>query len=692
MSTHAEALAEGLEHQKAGRLEEAARIYADALRRDPDDIDALHLSGMLALQQGQARVAEQRIRRAIGLAPRVAMFHVSLATVLRSAGRIEEAIHSYRRALELDPSDAFAAVNLGMALQSQRRWAEACAAYRQALQARPDWAEAHALLASALAALRRWTDAAGHSRRAIELRPDLAEAHNILGVALEAEGRFEEALACYEHALALRPEFPEALNNRGNVLAALGRIEPAEADYRSALALAPRYAPAWNNLGHALEMQGAVKEALECYRRAIELDDALEVAHSNLLLALHYDPDATPAEIYTEHRRWAARLKNLAARGRAHDNDPDPDRRLRIGYLSPDFRRHSVAYFLEPVLAHHDRTAFEIIAYSNTAREDSVTERLRALCDGWRCIRGLDDEAAAELIRRDGVDILVDLAGHTAGGRPLVAARKPAPVQVNWLGYPDTTGLEAVDYRLTDEHADPPGKPDAYASERLVRLPAPFLCYLPPREAPPVTPRPDSSAGRIRFGAFHNLAKINASVAEAWARILAALPEAELVVKSRVLEDPAARRRLTALLERAGISERRFKLRGAAADLRAHLAAIAEVDVALDAFPYAGTTTTCEALWMGVPVVTLAGDRHAARTGATLLAAVGLSDLVAHSTEEYIACAVRLARHPGRLAELRATLRERMAASRLTDGGAFTRTLEAAFRRMWRRWAEGRRR
>lgn len=689
----AEALAEALAHQKAGRLEQAGRIYLQVLEQDPENLDALHLTGMLALQRGDLCRAEACIRQALKRAPRVAMFHTSLGTVLRAAGRIEQAAGCYRRALELDPGNAHAALNLGMALQALERYSEAVAAYRAALASKPRWAEAHALLASALAASGRFSAAAEHCRRALQVQPDLAEAHNVLGVALEALGRAGEAQSCYEQALRLRPEFPEALNNRANLCVSQGRLEPAEADLRAALTLAPDYAVAWNNLGHVLETQGAVQEALACYRRAIRIRPGFVTAHSNLLLALHYDAETSPQEIFAEHRRWAlTHAANFDCARAPQANRPDPARRLRIGYLSPDFRRHPVARFLEPVLACHDREAFELIAYSNTLREDAMTARLRSLVERWRSICELSDEEAAELIRRDRIDILVELAGHTARGRLLVVARRPAPIQVSWLGYPDTTGLEAVDYRLTDELADPRCDADARHTEELVRLPAPFLCFQPPREAPDPGLSPAALRGRIRFGAFQNLAKINRRVARAWAEILRAVPDSELLVQSKALGDPGVRRRLGAFLQGCAIPESRVLLRGPEPNLASHLAAYRDVDLVLDTFPYAGTTTTCEALWMGVPVVTLAGDRHAARTGLSLLSPLGLQELAPASVAGYVECAVRLASDPERLRDLRAGLRTRMAGSRLMDASGFTRLLEASYRWMWRRWCEGRRR
>ena len=683
----------GLTCFQLGRIEQAAAHFARAVELNPRLAEGWRNLAAVRLRQGDAAEAAAHLERALRLRPDFPEAYNDLGCALDALGRPEEALAAFGEALGRKPDFAEARLNLGNVLSELGRLEEAAAAYREALRRRPGWAEAHVRLASALAALRRSREAAEHCRRALEIRADLAEAHNVLGITLEAQGQAEAALQCYARALELRPEFPEALNNQGNALARLGRPAEAEISHRAALALRPGYATAWNNLGHVLEVQGAAAEAVACYRRALEWAPEFALAHSNLLLALHYLPGADPESIFAEHRRWAER-QATARPGRrpAHDNEPEPERRLRLGYLSADLRTHSVAFFLEAVLEEHDREGFQLIGYSNSPLEDATTARLRALLAEWRCVHELSDEEAAERIRRDRVDILVDLGGHTAGGRPRLLALKPAPVQVSWLGYPDTTGLEEVDYRLSDELADPPGLTEGFYTERLLRLPAPFLCYRPPAEAPPPGPLPARRQGRITFGAFHNLAKIHREAAQAWTQILRAVPGSRLLMKAAALGEARVRERISELFASCGLETSRLELRGRVPDLRGHLSVYQEADIALDAFPYAGTTTTCEALWMGVPVVTLVGRTHASRTGLSLLSAVGLRELAAASLPDYIATAARLAAAPDRLAELRAGLRARMAASPLADGRRFARCLEKAYREMWRRWCEGRER
>jgi predicted O-linked N-acetylglucosamine transferase (SPINDLY family) len=368
-----------------------------------------------------------------------------------------------------------------------------------------------------------------------------------------------------------------------------------------------------------------------------------------------------------------------------HPNHPDPERRLRVGYVSPDFREHSVSAFLDPVIAGHDRRWFEVFCYAEVVRPDDTTARFRGLSDGWCSTLGMTDGAVAGRIRDDGIDILVDLAGHTAGNRLRVFAERPAPVQVTWLGYPNTTGLSAMDYRLSDAVADPAGEADALHSETLVRLANGFLCFAPPADAPEVGETPALATGQVTFGSFNNLAKVTPDVVEAWADILNRIPNSRLVLKSRPLADEKTRERYLEMFGAHGVDPGRVELCSWIASKSGHLGAYERLDIGLDPFPYNGTTTTCEALWMGVPVVTLGGDRHAGRVGASILARVGLAGLVAETKADYVEQAVALAGDLDRLSALRGGLRSRMEKSPLCDAGGFARDIEAAYREMWRR-------
>jgi predicted O-linked N-acetylglucosamine transferase (SPINDLY family) len=415
------------------------------------------------------------------------------------------------------------------------------------------------------------------------------------------------------------------------------------------------------------------------------MSDGRPGALSNALMIANCFDRLAPADLFTRHCEFAARFCAGLGDGAAHGNVRDAGRRLRVGYVSPDLRLHSVAYFIEPVLAHHDRGGFEVVCYQTNSASDAVTERLRGYVDGWVAADRLSDQGLAERVRADAIDILVDLAGHTAGGRLLAFARRPAPVQASWLGYPTGTGLSAIGYRISDWEVDPAGY-EAYAAERPVRLPASYFCYRPLASAPEVGPLPSGEVGAITFGSFNNFAKVSPSVLGMWARVLEAVPGSRLMIKAKSLADESVRGRLLERLAALGVGEARLILRGWQEEVGGQLALYNEVDIGLDTYPYNGATTTCEALWMGVPVVSLSGATHASRMGRSILKAAGLGEWVAETAQGYVAHAVRLAGERTQLAELRSTLRGRLRASALMDERGFTRNLEHAYRQMWRQW------
>jgi predicted O-linked N-acetylglucosamine transferase (SPINDLY family) len=401
-------------------------------------------------------------------------------------------------------------------------------------------------------------------------------------------------------------------------------------------------------------------------------------------MLLNYDPAQTPETLLDAHRAFERTLPPVPAPA-PHANARDLERPLRVGYVSADFCAHPVGYFILPVLAAHDRARVAVHCFSGRLVEDDVSARLRGHAAAWRSTVGVDDAALAAQIRADGIDILVDLGGHTAGNRLGAFARKPAPIQVTWLGYPATTGLRAIDYRLSDAFADP-ADADRQSVEALVRLPGGFHCYVPADAAPDVAPAPARAQGVVTFGSFNNLSKVNARVIAAWGRVLAAVAGSRLLVKARPLADPDTRARYQALFAQAGVAPERVSLIATATSWRDHMAQYGQVDIALDTFPYNGTTTTCDALWMGVPVITLRGDRHAGRVGVSLLSHVGLPELIADTLDDYVAKAAALAGDLDRLAALRTGLRPRLVAAPIGDPQRFTRALEDAYREMWRRW------
>ena len=682
-----EALALALQHHQAGRLAEAEAIYRQILAADPRHADAMHLLGVIAHQVGRNDVAVEMILKAIALAPANPAFHSNLGEPYRQLGRLDDAIAAYRRAIELKPDDAKFHNNLGNVLRALSRFDEAIAACRRAIQLEPDYAEPYNNLGAALAEQGRFDEAVAAFHRVIQLKPDYAEAHSNLGNTLTPLGRLDEAIAAYRRAIQLKPDFAEAHYNLGNALKDQGDLDDAIATYHRAIQLNPDYAAAYTNMGVALKDQGYLGQAIAAFRHALRLRPDIIVAHSNLLLALHYPDNLDAGEIFQEHCRW----DEVHALPRAkfimpHPNEANPKRRLRVGYFSSDLREHSLALFMEGLLANHDPAQFEMFYYAELFSADPVTERLREHMGSCCKTTAMTDAQVAERIRKDGIDILVDLAGHTGHSRLLVFARKPAPVQVTYLGYCDTTGMCAMDYRLTDALADPPGTTKHLHTEQLVRLPDSAWCFRPSDAAPPVAALPALHSGHITFGCFNVLPKITEEFLALWSQILLQVPGSRLLLKNSSFRSPTVQQRMRALLEKNGVTPERVELVATVPTLAEHLALYGRLDIALDPFPYHGTTTTCEALWQGVPVVTLAGRTHVSRVGVSLLSNVGLAELVAHSPEEYVKTAVALAANVSRLAELRSTMRERMAASPLMDAPRFARNVEHAYREMWRAW------
>jgi protein O-GlcNAc transferase len=478
-----------------------------------------------------------------------------------------------------------------------------------------------------------------------------------------------------------------AYNALGIGLLRLGHVVPAVENFERALAISPDSVDAHNNLAAALMEQGRIEDALEHSRQALALDPSSAVSHSTYLLGLHYSANYSPAVIRAAHAQFAARFATppIPLAGHARQSR-DPNRRLRVGYVSADFRAHSVAYFIEPVLKAHDRRLFEVTCYANVAQPDWMTARLRGHADHWRSVANTNDEDLAAQIQSDRIDILVDLAGHTAGNRLLAFARKPAPVQVTYLGYPDTTGLAAMDFRVTDAWADPVGETELLYSEELSRLPSGFLCYQPPPDAP--EPSHVGSRGRVTFGFLNELSKVNERVISRWAAILRRTPQSKLLIKAVGLSHAQVRERILRQFEDHAVPAERLDLRGRLPSVVDHMRVYNEVDIVLDSFPYNATTTNCEALWMSVPFVTLAGRSHVSRVGTSLLSRLGLRELIAQSEEDYVDIAVDLAADASRLDSLHATLRERMAASTLCDAARVTHSLEDAYRAMWQRCCE----
>lgn len=672
------------ELRRRGRLAEAEAVCREALKLDPGRAEALHLLGSLAVQAGQARLAIEWFERAIARDGSNADYYNDLGLAYAEFDRHDRAAACYERALALRPDLFGVRVNLACAHSALGRPEAAEQGFRAALALRPDSEVVHFNLGNTCYALGRFDDAVASYRAALALRPDYYQAYVNLANAYIDQGNPEEAEACCERAIAIQPGSAVAYYDLGLACFNQGRLDDAEAGYARALALKPDYLNARVNLALVYINMGRLADAMECYRRALEIQPDSALARSTLLFTLLFQPRYSPAEIFAEHRRYAEYCEApLKPSWRAHGNSRAPDRRLKVGYVSSDLRRHSVAYFIEPILDRHDKTQVEVFCYYSHAKYDAVTRRIAASADHWIPCKAMTDEQLAERVRADGIDILVDLGGHTMHNRLPAFARRPAPVQVTYLGYPATTGLDAMDYRLTAPEVDPPGQ-ESWHSERLYRLPRSLWCYRPPEgRGEAMASPPSARTGAITFGSMNAFTKISDATLAVWGAVLRAVPGSRLLMTS--VPEGSVRRSMLEKFAGHGIDAQRLLLWNRV-PVERYVELLGEIDIALDPFPYNGTTTTCETLWTGIPVITLAGDSSVSRSGCALLKSVGLEALVAADESAYVGIAAGLAADPERLAGLRAGLRARMMASPLRDEEGIARDLEAAYRAMWYTW------
>lgn len=522
---------------------------------------------------------------------------------------------------------------------------------------------------------------------AIHHDPSNASYHSSQGIVLQEQRAFEDALAAYDEALGIEPEYAEAHNNRGVVLQEQSRFKEALAAYDETLRIKPDFARAHNNRGIILQKQGKLEEALAAYEEAMRIKPDFAAAHSNYLFCLNYDPSQDDESLSGAHRAWGARYGHPRHAFTTYANARDVDKTLRVGLVSADLGRHPTGYFLDAVLEAADPARMQFVCYSGRAKEDDLTERFRAHAHGWRSSIGVPDRQLAAAIRADAIDILIDLSGHTAVNRLTCFALKPAPVQVTWLGSCHTTGVPAIDYILMDPTYVPEGG-ERWFTEKVVRLPDIRWCYAPPEYAPEVADPPILRRGHITFGCFNNLTKINPDVINLWARVLKAVPGSRLLLNWTTLADPDERQRIEALWKACDIPSDRLELTKGAESHAGVLGEYAGIDVALDPFPFSGCLTTCEVLWMGVPLVTLPNTRPASRQTLGFLSMLGRTEWVAKDPEDYIRIAADLAGDAERLSALRQQQRVRVAASPMCDAPRFARNLEAALRDMWGRWCE----
>jgi protein O-GlcNAc transferase len=700
--------------QEAGRLAEAEAVYRQVLAQEPTNSEAMHLLGALMSRTNRHGEGIELIIRAINGRPTAAEYQRSLGRAFAAAGRLADAAKAFGNCLALDPHRLPAFAELGNTLREMGKLDEALAAYERGLSVKRDYVPCLNGKAAALRLKRDLDGAVAVYEQSLKTDPRQLQTQDELAGTLAEQGKFKQAVGWYDRALALEPRakathrsllrtlmndgdmdragavarravelWPasaDSHNDLGVLLLLQNEVDEAIEEFERAVKIDARFFLAFNNLGHAWQTRGELDQAIAAYDRALAIEPMAVNVATNRIYAMQSKMDVDPQRMRAELAAWDERFtKPLRQSMRAHGNDRSPERALKIGYVSPDFRQHVVAWNLLPMLEQRDREKFHVYCYSNTERVDEMTERMRRCVDEWRSIVGVGQDAAAEMIRADGIDILVDLALHTAGNRLLVMARKPAPVQVAYLGYAGTTGLPTIDYRLSDPYLDPPDTDLSVYSEETIRLPRTYWCYRPGGESPAVGAAPAIANGYVTFGCLANYGKVSPEAREVWGEIMAAMPASRLVV---YCASEPQRRRLLERLGGHGVAAERVEFVGWQ-PWEEYMRTYNRIDVVLDPFPCGGGITTCDALFMGVPVISLVGKTAVGRSGSSVLSNLGLTELLARTPEEYRVLAARavewIALRPG--------LRERMRQSPLMDAAGFARDLEAIYRRIWKKWA-----
>lgn len=704
-----------------GKLEEAARNYRRALKINPDFSEVYNNLGNVLLNQGKIDDAINAYQSCINLNPSFAQAWNNMAIALAEQNKNREAVTCYEQALQLDPDFVQALNNLGLALTSLGNSDRADDCFQQALARRPDYVETYLNIGNVYKNEGNLKEAISVYQQALRIQPESALVHNSLGIIFTMQCRLEEAVFSFKNSLRLDPEFVEAWNNLGIVLAELCRwdvaidafqraiaIQPGSAQahanlglaltfqgkltealdsFDHALALKPDYANALHNLAVALKDQGRLDESLKAFQQAITIDPDNRTLRGARLMTMHYSPDLSAETLLAEATSWSGQRAQTTSPISLTSLSADPQKRLRIGYVSADFRRHPVGYLIEPVIPAHNRSEVEVYCYANQVLSDELTDKFLQAADQWRWVANYSDEELANLIRTDAIDILIDLSGHTDKNRLEVFFRKPAPIQATWLGYFSTTGLNAIDYLIADNSVVPPSE-ERFHVEKIVRLPHSWFCYIPPDYDVDIPDLPACSLGQVTFGSCNNVTKITPEVVSLWSEILRAVPCSRLFLKSKALGDTGTRAHYEKQFAQNGIPEHRLTLEGHSSRQQMHVA-LGAVDICLDPFPFNGATTTAEALWMGGPVISLRGkDRFVSHMGESILTTVGLTECLADSKKEYVAKAVELASDIFRLSGLRKRIRPQLLASPLCDVERFTQNLEQAYRTMWTAWCE----
>jgi len=675
-----DAFSEAVRLHQAGQDAAAEAAYRKVLTDFGLHAPTLCNLGVLLAKAGKVDEAVKQYHLALAAVPNYADAHFNLGNIHRRASQFGPALEHYRECLKAAPTNASAAYNMGLVCSAVGDMPTAVECFRFVAKREPQNADAHSHFGDALVRSGRLAEGIEAFRRAVELKPNEARNQYNLGLALANADRAAEAAACIQLALKLNPNYAEAQNALGLNLESQGRKDDAMFHYQKAIELKPELSDAWSNLGTNLAEQGRCDDAIKCLRESLDHRPNAPQIHSNLLLLLNYSSEIKPRDVAAEHKAWAEHFgppPNPLPLPLPHD----PKRRLKVGYLSSDFRKHTVSGFIDSVLTHRDRAEVEVFGYANVLRPDEVTEQLKKKTDHWRPIGGLPDEQVFDTISRDQLDVLIDLNGHTAGNRLPLLAMRPAPIQLTLFGYPNTTGLGTVDYRITDELSDPEGLTEEYSTEQLLRLPEVPWCYAAPTDLDlEPGPLPTFARKQFTFGCLNNPAKISEACLATWVKILQTIPGTRLLLLGG--QSQAGAKRLLDRITKAGVLRDRVEVLPRLPREK-YFETYQSFDLALDPFPYNGGVTTGDALWMGVPVLTVVGGTYVARQGLMVNHVLGLNEFTAASADELPGLAKQWKNRLPELAELRGTLRQRLLASPLGDAQRYVRNLEAALRRVW---------
>lgn len=660
-------LPEALRLHQQGHLDEAEIIYRKILAAHPGQTDALNLLATLCQQQGDHPTAITLLEKAIALQADRPDYHSNLGSAYRSMHQHRKAINAFRKALVLNPGHPESEFNLALSHLELGELDTAAKGFRRFLRTKPAFIPAHELLAQSLIGQGLLDEAQAALQEIIRLDPGHHKAYCEIGNLLQAQGRLAEAVTAYRQAIAIAPSYAVAHNNLGNTLVKQGQLHASLSCYQEALRWDPDLTEAHVNLSWAFKEHGMIREDVQCLEDYLQRHPEDHKSHSDMLFSMNYDPAYSPEELARAAKGWWQRHAPVHPPPFEHQTSKEPSKKLRIGFLSPDFREHPVGTFLLPLFTaiDHQATSLHCYAEMHDRQLDAVSHRLQEHAASWFSTAGLSAAEAAARIHHDQLDILIDLAGHSANNRLDIMALRPAPIQASWLGYVNTTGLPVIDYRLTDAIADPPGMEPFY-SEQLIRLPDAFFCYAPPPLAPEIGSLPARANGAITLGSLNNPAKITEEVIALWSTLLLRLPEARLIMVGSPFADAFITARYYDLFARHGVERERLELISSL-PMNEYLKLYNRIDIALDPFPHNGHTITCHTLWMGVPVITLAGNRYASRMGASVLCGAGLSELIAHTPDEYLSIATTLATDLDRLEALRHSMRGRLRHSVICD-------------------------